>query len=89
VATEIFEASAPGVIRRPTRPDADPAATARGAVEAALRGRVVAVHGREGKLLAVLVRLAPRALVRRISREAAARYIGFEPPPSADLGPAP
>lgn len=89
VATEIFEASAPGVVRRPTRPDADPAATARGAVEAALRGRVVAVHGREGKLLAVLVRLAPRALVRRISREAAARYIGFEPPPSADLGPAP
>ena len=80
VRTEIFDVSAPGVTRRPTRRDADPAESARAALDAAERGRVVAVPDAMGKAMAALVRVCPRALVRRISRKAAVRYIGYDPP---------
>jgi uncharacterized protein len=80
VPTEIFEASAPGQARRRSL-DAPADATARAAIAAADRGRVVAVPGLLGTLTAIFARLAPRALVRRLSRTLAVRYVGFEPPP--------
>jgi short-subunit dehydrogenase len=80
VRTEIFEVGAPGFQRRATRHDAGAEEAARAAVDAAVRGLVVAVPGLAGKALTALVRLSPRALVRRVSRSAAVRYIGFLPP---------
>ena len=80
VVTEIFEAGAPGVPRRRTPWDVGADAAARAALDAAEQGRVVAVPGATNGMMAVLVRLAPRALVRRVSRLAALRYIGFQPP---------
>jgi hypothetical protein len=38
------------------------------------------VPGLLNRATAIFSRLAPRALVRRISRQAAIRYIGLEPP---------
>jgi hypothetical protein len=80
VRTEIFEVSAPGVSRRPTVHDADAGDVARAAVDAAERGSAIAIPGASGKLMAALVRVTPRGLVRRISRTAAMRYIGYDPP---------
>ncbi len=80
VRTELFEASVPGRPRRETRHDLDAAPAARAAIDAAERGVVVAVPGLTNKLMAALARVSPRALVRRVSRGAAVRYIGFEPP---------
>jgi uncharacterized protein len=78
VATEIFEAGAPGVKRNSTFHDLGAGEAARAALDAAEKGRVVAVPGFTSKLMAVATRLAPRALVRRVSRDASLRYIGFE-----------
>lgn len=80
VRTEIFDVSAPGVARRPTRRDADPAESAYAALAAVEHGQVVAVPDVAGKVMAALVRLSPRGFVRRVSRTAAVRYIGYEPP---------
>lgn len=80
VRTEIFAASAPERPRRPTRHDLDAARAARAAIGAADRGDVVAVAGAANRLLALASRLSPRAVVRRISRDAALRWIGYEPP---------
>lgn len=80
VLTEIFEAGVPGVPRRRTWRDVGAEEAARAAVEAADSGRVVAVPGATNWLMAAVARLAPRALVRRVARSAAVRYLGYAPP---------
>ena len=80
VVTEIFEAGSPGLSRRATRHDLDATQVARAAVRAMERGRAVAIPGVVNRLMAAAVRYAPRGLVRRGSRKAALRYVGFDPP---------
>jgi hypothetical protein len=78
VPTEVFGDR--GEARRRRAWDLSAAAVARAAVDAAERGRAIAVPGLLNRATAIFSRLAPRALVRRISRQAAIRYIGLEPP---------
>jgi short-subunit dehydrogenase len=78
VPTEVFGDR--GEARRRMPWDLAAEAVARAAVDAAERRRVIAVPGMVNRATALFVKLAPRALVRRISRRTAIRYIGLEPP---------
>ncbi len=80
VRTEIFRALQPGLTRQEKRYDLSAAEAARAAVDAAERRTVVTIPGAMNVATALVQRLLPRALVRRVSRGAAIRYIGMEPP---------
>jgi short-subunit dehydrogenase len=84
VTTEIFSASvghAAADERKRGPWELTPEACAEAGLQAALAGRTVAVIGATNKLLALSGRLAPRALLRRISALISLRYIGLPPMP--------
>ena len=53
--------------------------TALAGVLAAERGDAICIPGALNRVQAVVTKLSPRALVRRVSRRSALRYIGFDP----------
>lgn len=77
VSTEFFDASGADGERRPAAHELSAEACARFAIEAASRGRVVAVPGLSTRLLAFSTRLAPRSLVRRMSAKVALSRLGY------------
>jgi short-subunit dehydrogenase len=77
VTTELFDASGYAAPRKPPRHEISAEACARYAIEAALRGRVIAVPGVTNRLLLASERLVPRALLRRISGRISLTNIGY------------
>jgi uncharacterized protein len=77
VTTEIFD---PALERKKPAHELDAASVAKFAIAAADAGRVVAVPGTFNKVTALVSGLAPRGIVRRVSRRGAARYIGYDAP---------
>lgn len=76
VLTEIFASGGAGK-REGRGYDITAEECARYAIDAASRGRVVATPGVRNKLLDIVTRFSPRALVRRVSRTKALDYIGI------------
>jgi short-subunit dehydrogenase len=75
VTTEIFEQM--GALERDKpKHEISAEACARFGIEAAERGRVVAVPGALNKISAVTGKLAPRSLIRRLSARVGLKYIG-------------
>lgn len=83
VTTEIFESFDRGRERRRPLHELDAATVARAAIAAADAGEVVRVVGAMNRLTALSTRLVPRAVLRRLSRSLALRYLGYAPPPGA------
>jgi hypothetical protein len=79
VATEFFAGGGAGTDgRTPSSAEITPAECARFALDAAERGRVVAVPGLSTKFLAWGSRLAPRSWVRRISARTTLARLGYK-----------
>ena len=78
VATEFFAAGGASDARTPSPSELTPADCARFAIEAAERGRVVAVPGFSTKVLAWSSRLAPRSWVRRIAARSGLARLGYK-----------
>jgi uncharacterized protein len=79
VSTEIFAGAGYDVARTPPAHEISAEACARFAIQAAERGRVVAVPGVQNKLMGTLTRLAPRGLVRRMAAKMSLTSIGYHP----------
>jgi short-subunit dehydrogenase len=79
VSTEIFDHLAPGVAREQPRYELSAKECVRFALEAADAGRVIAIPGRRNRFMALTSKLAPRALVRRISAKIGISYMGYDP----------
>ncbi len=81
VTTEIFAGAGYDAARKPPAHEISAAECARFAIAAAEKGRVVAVPGVQSKIMGVLTRLAPRALVRRLAAKMSLASIGYLPRP--------
>ena len=77
VATEFFDGSGARGARKPGAHELTAEACARFGIEAARRGRVVAVPGLSTRLLALSTRLAPRSWVRRVSAKMGLPRLGY------------
>lgn len=80
VTTEFFDHAAPGVPRKKPARELTAEECARLGIEAAKRGKVVAVPGLPNKLTAVASQLAPRGLVRWATGKMGLTYLGYPPP---------
>jgi uncharacterized protein len=78
VASEFFAGAGNAAERTPSSAEITPAECARFAIDAAARGRVVAVPGVSTKLLAWSARFAPRAWVRRMSARMTLPRLGYK-----------
>ncbi|HWE29217.1 MAG TPA: SDR family NAD(P)-dependent oxidoreductase [Polyangia bacterium] len=78
VASEFFAAAGNAAERTPSSAEMTPAEVARYAIDAAERGRVVAVPGVSTKLLAWSARFAPRSWVRRLSGRMTLPRLGYK-----------
>jgi uncharacterized protein len=78
VTTEIFDAGGATLERTRASSEITAEQCARFAIDAAARGKVVAVPGLSNRLLAWSAQLAPRALVRRMSARTALARIGYK-----------
>jgi hypothetical protein len=86
VATELFQVSAPGVPRKAPAHEISAEACARFGIDAARRGRVIAVPGAQNKLVAAVMPMLPRGLVRSMMARMGLSYLGYQagrtlPPP--------
>lgn len=79
VTTEIFEAAGEAASRTAVSHDLSPAQVARFGVDAAEKGRVVAIPGFKNRLNALGAKVAPRGLVRRVAARTSLPYIGLPP----------
>jgi short-subunit dehydrogenase len=79
VTTEIFAGAGYDAQRKPPAHEISAADCARFGIEAAERGRVMAVPGMQNKVMGVLTRLGPRALVRRMAAKMSLSSIGYLP----------
>lgn len=79
VTTELFQVSAPGVPRTPPPHEISPEACARFGIQAARRGRVIAVPGLQNKLVAALMPILPRRMVRAMMGRMGLAYLGYKP----------
>ncbi|HEX4457531.1 MAG TPA: SDR family oxidoreductase [Polyangia bacterium] len=79
VSTEIFQVGGLDEERKPPAHEISAEACARFGIDAAARGRVLAVPGFSNKLLAVSTHFAPRALVRRLARKMSLARLGYAP----------
>jgi short-subunit dehydrogenase len=77
VSTEIYEVGAPKAPRSPPSHEMSPAACARFAIDAAVRGRLIAIPGLRNRFDVMSAMLAPRALVRWILRVRGLSYLGY------------
>ncbi len=77
VSTEIYGVGAPNAVRSPPGHEISPATCARFAVDAAVRGRVVAIPGARNRFDVISAMLAPRALVRWLLRARGLSYLGY------------
>jgi short-subunit dehydrogenase len=78
VSSEFFAGAGNAAERKPSSAEMSPAACARYAIDAAERGRVLAVPGLSTKLMAWGSQLAPRAWVRRMSARATLPRLGYK-----------
>ncbi len=77
VTTGIYDVGAPGAARTPPSHEMSPEACAKFAVDAARRGRVVAIPGARNRFDVYSAMLAPRAIVRAILRRRGLGYLGY------------
>jgi short-subunit dehydrogenase len=69
----------PSLSRKRPSYELSAAECARAALDAAERGRTIAVPGFMNRLQSIVSGAAPRALVRRVARRSALKYNGFDP----------
>jgi short-subunit dehydrogenase len=80
VATEFFARGGAGEARTPSSAEITAAECTRFAIDAAERGRVVAIPGFTTKFLAWTTRLGPRSLVRRVAGRTTLARLGYKKP---------
>jgi short-subunit dehydrogenase len=79
VTTEIFDASGYNAARTPPPHEISAEYCARYGIEAAERGRVIAVPGLQMRLMAAAVKWVPRSWVRRVAGRMSLASLGWQP----------